>query len=349
MKKIVVLGSFGYANNQLDGQTIKTRNVYNLLCERYDGKIKAIDTQDLRKKPWLLFGFIFHLISSKTLIIIPCLNNLTYIFPYTYYLSRIFRYDIIHICIGGWQVEYFLGGDRIFNKPHPLQLRQSKKIRAFMPEMVKVESDLKDLLAFKNTIMFPNFRFIDTKGSHKETASDTLRLVFLARIERSKGYETIFNFAKTIEKNSLNIHILFYGQITDVRKDDFLSLVDKHKSCVEYGGVLQQDEVTAKLVQQDVMLLPTKNYTEGFPGTVLDAYIAGIPVIATEWKHSHEFIDDKKTGFIIPFGDCQKEFEEKIMTLYNDRTLLSKMKKSAFEKRLLYSSDSAWNILSKYL
>ena len=83
---------------------------------------------------------------------------------------------------------------------------------------------------------------------------------------------------------------------------------------------------TRCLINYDVMLLPTEIYTEGFPGSILDAYIAGIPVIATEWKHSHEFIDDKFTGFIVPFGDCQNEFNDKILTLYNDRELLLQMK-----------------------
>lgn len=345
--KICILGAFGYDSNQLDGQTVKTSNVYRLFRENYKGHLDTYDTMHLRKNPFSAFELLWYLMRCKTLVLIPCLNNLTYIFPFTYFLSKIFRYQIIHICIGGWQVEYFAGNERF--KSHPLQLKLSRKIKAFLPEMTKVENDLKSQLGFTNTEMFPNFRFIDVSGIQTETTAENLRLVFLARVNKNKGYETIFNFAKTIEENRLKIHIVFYGQIKEDEKEDFLSLVDKHKSCVEYGGVLQQDEVTAKLVQQDVMLLPTKNYTEGFPGTVLDAYIAGIPVIATEWKHSHEFIDDNKTGFIIPFGDCQKEFEDKIMTLYNDRTLLSKMKKDAFEKRLQYASESAWNIISKYL
>ena len=43
MGKVLVLGAFGYSNNQLDGQTIKTRNVYNLLVERYEGKVEKVE------------------------------------------------------------------------------------------------------------------------------------------------------------------------------------------------------------------------------------------------------------------------------------------------------------------
>ncbi|MCR4965151.1 MAG: glycosyltransferase [Bacteroidales bacterium] len=347
MQRFLVLGAFGYDTNQLDGQTVKTRNVFRLLQENHAGRVDTFDTIHVRKNPFSLFKLLWYLLRCNTLIIIPCLNNLTVVFPVTYYLSKIFRYDIIHICIGGWQVEYFKGNERF--EPHPLQLKLSKKIKAFMPEMVRVDNDLKAELGFTNTEMFPNFRFMTSDAQQMETTSETLRLVFLARVDKNKGYDTIFNFAKEIEQNHYNVTVDFYGPINEVDKDEFLALVERYHSCVNYKGVLQQDEVVGHLTQYDVMLLPTTIYTEGFPGSVLDAYMAGIPVIATEWKHSHEFIDDEKTGFIIPFDDCQQEFNKKILSLYNDRVMLSEMKKRSFQRRTQYSDKTAWSVLSKYL
>lgn len=347
MSGVCVLGAFGYDTNQLDGQTVKTRNVYKLLQKNYVGSLYGVDTMHIRRNPLSAFKLLWYLIRCKTLIIIPCLNNLTYIFPITYYLSKVLRYDIIHICIGGWQVEYFLGNERF--KPHPLQLKQSKKIKAFLPEMIRVDNDLRTQLGFKNTEMFPNFRFMAEDTQRIETSSNTLRLVFLARVDKKKGYDTIFSFAEEVENNHYDIIIDFYGPINQEDKEEFLSLVDQHKGVVGYKGVLQQDEVTEHLTNYDVMLLPTTIYTEGFPGSILDAYIAGIPVIATEWKHSHEFVEDQKTGFIIPFGDCQKDFNDKVLSFYDDRKMLSRMKVMAFQKRLQYSDQSAWSILSKYL
>ena len=344
---ICVLGAFGYDTNQLDGQTVKTRNVYKLLQFNYDGKLYGVDTMHIRRSPLAAFKLFWYLARCKTLILTPCLNNLTYIFPLTYYLSKILRYDIIHICIGGWQMEYFKGNER-FNA-HPMQLRQSKKIKAFLPEMIKVDNDLKGELGFTNTEMFPNFRFMKPDTPRIETSSDTLRLVFLARVDKKKGYDTIFKFMEQAEKEKYNITVDFYGPINEADKEEFMTLVEKHKERVSYKGVLQQDEVTEHLVNYDVMLLPTTIYTEGLPGTILDAYIAGIPVVVTGWKYSHEFVEDKKTGFIVKFGDCQKELEERIMVLYQDRKLLAEMKKNAFERRLLYSDQTAWDILSKYL
>ena len=347
MKNILVLGAFGYDCNQLDGQTVKTRNVYNLLEKKHDGGLRQFDTMHVRKNPFSLFQLLGNLFWCDTLIIVPCLNNLTCIFPVVYWLSKILRYDILHICIGGWQLEYFKGNERF--KAHPMQLRQSKKIKAFLPEMLKVEADLKNELGFTNTEMFPNFRFIDCSAEPAYTNSETLRLVFLARVDRKKGYDTIFSFADRIRKENLNIIIDFFGPINPNDKEDFTTKLEQHKDVVGYKGVLQQDQVTENMVNYDVMLLPTTIYTEGFPGTILDAYIAGIPVVATEWKHSHEFIDDNKTGFIVPFENCQSAFDDAILKLYRDREKLAEMKQKAFCRRLQYSSETAWNILSEYL
>ena len=347
MKKILIIGAFGELTNSVSGQAVKTKNVFRLITEYSEAIIMKMDTSTIKRRPWLLLSLFLNLVRADKIVIIPCLNNLSYLFPCVYIFSKITKADIIHICIGGWQVEYFIGNERF--RPHPLQLRLSKRIKAFLPEMVNVDNDLKKLLEFKNTEMFPNFRFMNGYAERIETSSNTLRLVFLARVDKKKGYDTIFSFAKEIEKNGYNITVDFYGPINDADKEEFLSLVESYKSCVRYKGVLQQNEVTEHLINYDVMLLPTTIYTEGFPGTILDAYIAGIPVIATEWKHSHEFIDDKKTGFIVPFQDCQEDFNDKILLFYQDRELLSEMKANAFEKRLQYSDQKAWSILKKYL
>ena len=62
-KKVLVIGAFGYECNQLDGQTIKTRSVYQILKERYKGKHSYIDTLQLKKKPWMGFRMLYHLVT----------------------------------------------------------------------------------------------------------------------------------------------------------------------------------------------------------------------------------------------------------------------------------------------
>ena len=346
MKKILVFGAFGYTNNQLDGQTVKTRNVYKLLVDRYDGVVMKSDSIEIKRKPWLIFSFFLKLVVCNTLIIIPCLNNMTYAFPIVYMLSKVFKYNIVSICIGGWQVEYFKGNERF--KPHPRQLRYSKGICAFLPEMEKVNNDLIEKFDFKNTEVFPNFRFIE----HKEIPIDNhdeLRLVFMARINKKKGYRVVFDVLDKLHLDNIPVTMTFYGQIADEDRDDFERLLSKHSYNTKYEGALNPNDIQRTLLQYDVLLLPTQYYTEGFPGSILDAYIAGVPVIVTEWKHSHEFVKDSITGFIVPFENGVDVFVERIRQLNDNREKLTQMKLAAREQCNKYSETAAWDVLKKYI
>lgn len=343
---LVVLGAFGYSNNQLDGQTVKTRNVYNLLCDRQDEPVNKIDTVDFKKKPWLLIKLLYYLVKCKTVVIVPCLNNLTFIFPLAYLLSKIISFDIISICVGGWQVEYFLGNERF--KPHPLQLKYSRKIKGFLPEMENVNRVLIQQLSFKNTEVFPNFRRFRPVQVNT-TVHNELKMVFMARINKTKGYNSIFLALDKLKNLSENVSMTFYGQVAEENKAEFDSLIKAHSDFASFKGALKPEEIQQTLTQYDVMLLPTQYYTEGFPGSILDAYIAGIPVIVTEWKHSHEFVDDGNTGFIVPFGECVDDIVECIRMLIRDKNLLNRMKNNAQKESLKYSEDKAWDVIRKYL
>ena len=126
-------------------------------------------------------------------------------------------------------------------------------------------------------------------------------------------------------------------------------LLEANKEIVEYKGQLSTERIVDTLCNYDVMLFPTNYYTEGFPGTVLDAYISGIPVIATEWMHAREFIEDDKSGYIVPFENSQTAFNNRVITLYKDRTLLNKMKKESRARVTMYTEEKAWSVLKKYL
>lgn len=76
MKKVLVLGYFGYITEQLDGQTVKTRDVYRLAQEQLnDFSVQYFDTQSLQKNRLLLFRMFWNVICCKKLIYLPAHNN----------------------------------------------------------------------------------------------------------------------------------------------------------------------------------------------------------------------------------------------------------------------------------
>lgn len=324
-KRILVIGYFGYVSNQLDGQTVKTRDILQLLQMQYsDSQICYYDTQQFQYKRLSILRMFRQVCSCDTLVYLPANNNLKYIFPIIFFLSVIFRFKIQYFVVGGWLCNY------ISNLPiHRWML---KRIKGIHVETSRLKNDLEYQYGFENVDIFPNFRFFDF--SPNTVHAKELRLVFMARIMRKKGLDWIFELAEFIFNNSLSheINITFFGQINETDQNFFFSEIEKY-DFVSYKGVLQPNEIHHTLSQYDVMLLPTHFYTEGLPGSVVDAYISGIPVIVSEWLNAHEFVDDGKSGFIVPFENGQKELIDKVILLNNDRDLLNKMQLYALNKR----------------
>ena len=313
-----VLGYFGYKTNQLDGQTVKTRDIYRLLKEQYpDWEIYFFDTQNFKYSKLSVLSMFKKLCQCNTLIYLPANNNLKYIFPVIFILSKICRFNIHYFVVGGW-----LNG---FIKDLPIHKCMLHRIRGIHVETRRLKDDLQTNYGYRNIDIFPNFRFFNFTPITNE--SKELRLVFMARIMKQKGLDWIFNLAEYINGNNLSneIDITFFGQLNQEDREYFMSNVKKF-SFIDYKGHLQPDEIYRIISEYDVMLFPTHFYTEGLPGTVVDAYISGIPVIATEWINSHEFIDHGKSGYIIPFENGEKALIDTVMLLNNDRQLLKKMK-----------------------
>jgi len=284
---------------------------------------------------------IWEIWHCKKLVYVPAQNNLKYIFPFIYIICRIKRIDILYFVVGGWLVEYLQT-----KRFHRYLL---SNIQVILPESNHLRKKLTEKYNFENVISFPNFRVHNFTPTFIQNR-DNFRIVFMARISRMKGLDIIFRLAEYIE--SLQLHsrpiiIDFYG-LLESDEDYFRSNIKKY-SFISYNGILEPDQIYNVLTGYDLMVLPTRYYTEGFPGSVLDAYISGIPVIVTNWKYATEFVKDGETGYIVPFENCEKDFIDAVFKIYKDNNLLTKMKHKAYEQSSIYSSQNAWKILKKIL
>ena len=63
------------------------------------------------------------------------------------------------------------------------------------------------------------------------------------------------------------------------------------------------------LAQYNVMLFPTFWPGEGFPGVLIDALMAGLPVIASDWHFNSDIVQEGLTGKIIKSQDEDALYE----------------------------------------
>lgn len=337
MKKVLVIGNFGYKKNQLGGQHVKTRDVYRLVDEQTAGNIDYYDTEDFKFRKWSIFTMFWKVIRCHMLFYLPAHNSLKYIFPIIYVLSAIFRVRIHYFVVGGWLREFLMS--------LPMHRWMLRRVAGIHVETKRLKNELEEYFHYENVDIFPNFRFFEFEPKRFE--SEKLRIVFMARVNKMKGLDWIFELAEAIEAQHLQDHfsITFYGPILKEDNNYFEENVLRF-SFIEYKGVLEPKDIHETLSKYDVMLLPTHYYTEGLPGSVVDAYISGIPVIVSEWKHSHEFVENGVSGFIVPFENGQKDLIDKVLLLEKDRNLLHQLQANSLQLRMVYAPPSLEKILS---
>ena len=337
--KILVLGYFGYLTNQLDGQTIKTRDVYALLKEKSQESVDYFDTQSFKASKLNVFKMLWSVIKSHQVFYLPAHKNLKYIFPLVYLLAKISNTKINYLVVGGWLFDFL--------KNKPIHCYMLKNINGIYVETEYLLTNLKKY-NFKNLHKLYNFRVVDIdKIKPSKNISTEIKLVFMARVHPMKGVDLLFDIDKRIKKIGIkNVSIDIYGQILESYKIEFLKKIES--SGINYCGAIDPSDIYSILPLYDLMLFPTKYYTEGFPGTVLDAYISGLPVIATDWVNAKEFILDEETGCIVDFNN-ESDYIEAVIKLIENPHEIYNLKKGVSLVRGKFSLDCACEILYRSL
>ncbi|PWH86968.1 glycosyltransferase [Brumimicrobium oceani] len=338
INKALVLGYFGFENNHLDGQTVKTRNILDLLKTKEPTEFKQVnyfDTQSFQRSKWRIFKVFQSVIQSDIVYYLPAQNNLRFIFPFIFILSKIFNVKLHYIVIGGWLTEFLNG--------KPLHRWMLSKIDAVYPELDELSTTLKTKFGLKRVYQLHNFRITDFQPSEIKKSGE-IKLVFMARIHPLKGVKTLFELENEIQKQGIaKLTIDVYGPIYLPFEEEFNALLSESQ-IVKYHGVLQAEDIYNTLQNYDLLLFPTQFYTEGFPGTILDAYISKVPVIATKWKYANEFIENNKSGKIVTFNDSN-EFINETIKLVQDKNELLKLKEGTQNLVHKFSAGEAWKVL----
>lgn len=338
--KILIIGYFGYSSNQLDGQTIKTRNIYEALSSEHT--VDYFDTEAIKTNKLQILNLLKKITQHDKVFFVGGKNNLKYFFPVLYSLSKIQKKKIVYVVVGGWLYDFLCSTPALYT----IML---KSIRSVLVETKFLKDKLEEL-GFKNVNTIPNFRLTpDYKPSTVKFDSDTLKIVFMARIMKAKGIYLLFDllddYLKYDQSYVKKLKIDFYGPISSDDKNKFEQLIQTFSPHASYKGLLQPDQIYFKLPEYDLLILPTFYEGEGFPGTILDAYLSGIPVITTKWKQIPEFVKDGETGFLIDYD--LTALKNKIKILCENEQLLSDMKNHAFSYSNEFSSDTGIKILNQ--
>ena len=96
------------------------------------------------------------------------------------------------------------------------------------------------------------------------------------------------------------------------------------------------------------LVFPTRFFTEGVPGTIVDAYASGIPVISAKWESFSDVVDEGVTGYGYEFGKVV-ELERVLIDIANNPEKVISLKANCIKKAKDYSLDRLESDLLKYI
>lgn len=316
MRKLTIIGHFGKDKNFLDGQTVKTKIVTEEL-EKQLGKenLYKVDTYGGKKAlPKLFFKSIGALRKSENVIILPAHNGLKFFVPVLKFFNKIFKRKLYYIVIGGWLANYVNGKQRL-----------AKKLKRFDGIFVET-STMKvalELQGFTNVFVMPNCKDLAILQENELVypKAEPYKLCTFSRVCKQKGIEEAVNAVISANEHfGRTVYTLdIYGQVDAGETEWFDNLQKAFPEYVKYGGLVPFDKSVEVLKDYFALLFPTLFYTEGIPGTIIDAYAAGLPIISSKWLNFDDILDDSVC--------VSYEFSEndKLLEILKDDELITKL------------------------
>lgn len=130
-------------------------------------------------------------------------------------------------------------------------------------------------------------------GDAGEVKNRCQRFVFIGHVKEDKGVVELIEAADKLPEHVL---VDVYGPFTGAIDETYFY----GKRRIRYCGVLEPGNVYTTLRQYDTLVLPTYHPGEGYPGVVLEAYSAGLPVISTYWRAVPEIVDETSGILVQP-------------------------------------------------
>lgn len=168
---------------------------------------------------------------------------------------------------------------------------------------------------------FPNHRRFE-RNVEATPAKDTCRFVYLGHVQPSKGVLLLRDAACRLKPTA---KVDIYGPLREG-----LDAAQIESEYTRYCGTVAPEEVASLLGTYDALVFPTMYSGEGYPGVVLEAYGAGLPVITTRFRAIPEIVDDSCGILIAP--NSVSELVDAMAIVQRDAALRARLAAGAARK-----------------
>jgi glycosyltransferase involved in cell wall biosynthesis len=171
----------------------------------------------------------------------------------------------------------------------------------------------------------------DDVNASRENRRSHFQAVFVGRLGREKG---VLDAVRAIAWLPKDVSLSVVGEGPARAEAEALAREHGIESRVRFHGL--QPDVRQYLEQASVLLLPS--HSEGTPRVVMEAFAAGLPVVASDIPGVRVLVTNESTGLLSRVGD-PRSVASAIQRFYDDPTLARRCALSA--RRLIAERFSA--------
>ena len=339
--KIGIIGHFGGNKVFFDGQTIKTKEINNYFENYYKIKTEKFDTYKNAKNPFKLFFGVKRLFKNcEVIILIVSTRGYKILLPLLMLLNKRFKRKIL---------DFVIGGNRYTILENTFLQKLAKKTDKIYVETINIKNEY-EKYKFTNVEVVPNFKNLKLQKIDKFDKKEKLSLCTFSRVCKEKGINdgiNLVNICNSILKQDV-FYLDIYGQIDPSYKNEFEDLISKCNNTVSYKGMVEFSKSAEILKKYDLLLFLTFWNGEGFPGSIIDAFFSGLPVMATDFKYNFDILKEDKTGIKVEVNNI-KMMEEKLLFYYINQEKLYEMKLNCIDEAKKYLPDNVMKNVIKYI
>ena len=296
------------------GVTIKNQNLYEALEQKLD--LRKIDMNRIKRGDVReMLRFVWAMVTGRQYVIGLAGQKNRRVFTKLMYACKRRAMSRSVILVMGGVVEDIIQAGPDFMK----QLRRYRRVYLEYPGMARKLTDA----GVDNAAVYPNGRPRPDYVDPIEMRQGKPSCVFFSLIQPEKGVDRILEAAEQLP--DMQFHL--YGKVVPEFRTAFDEAVEKLPN-VHYHGVFTGDSEAAyrELNQYDLLLLPTRCKTEGLPGILIEAKIAGLVPVISGINYTHETVQHGVDGIVLErdTGECLASALE---TLAGDGAKLLEMKR----------------------
>ena len=271
-------------------------------------------------------------------VIMPVENGLRFLTPVLGFWNRFFNKKLHYVVIGGWLPQFLTKKKNL--------VKGLKRFCGIYVETNTMKSALVKL-GLNNLFVMPNCKKLTVLSENELVYPQgvTYKLCTFSRVMREKGIEdavkTVIEVNQSLGRTVFSLDI--YGQVDENQTDWFEALQKTFPDYIRYGGLIPFDKSVETLKEYFALLFPTYYEGEGFAGTLIDAYSAGVPVIASDWKYNTEIVNEN-VGYVYKTRD-NVALAKLLNAVATDPTMILKKKKPCLYEAEKYKIENAVSVL----